>query len=354
MRSKETVLITGATGFVGGWLAETLYLTDFAEARAGLRSWVNAARLARFPIPLVQCDVLKPEDVSQAVRGVDCIIHCSIGSSEVIVQGTKNMLEAALRQGVRRFIHLSTAEVYGNVTGQIDESYPYQHTNNPYGDAKIEAEKLCWEYAGQGLPLVVLRPPIVYGPFGKDFSTRLAYRLSSGNWGIYEGYGEGLCNLIYVSDLVSGILLALRSNRAVGEAFNLNGPTVVTWNQYFQKFNAVLNLPELKTIKPSGSRFRATLMEPVRSSAKFLLQQLGGPLRKAYQRFAGARYAMQHFEQYIKTTPRLAELSLFNRDAFYSTTKAQQLLGYRPRVELDSGLQLTACWINHLSLLDRA
>jgi nucleoside-diphosphate-sugar epimerase len=352
MTDKKTILITGATGFVGGWLAETLYLSDFARARAGIRDWSNAARLGRFPIDIVRCDVLNQEEIIRAMEGVSVVIHCAIGSREVIVQGTNNMLEAALRFGVRRFVHLSTAEVYGPVSGQVDETFPFQYTGGIYGDSKIEAEKLCWDYYEKGLPLVVLRPPIVYGPFGNDFSVKLAHRLKSGNWGIYEGYGEGLCNLIYVSDLVSGILLAVCHEGAVGEAFNLNGPEAITWNQYFQNFNEVLGLPELKRMDPAGSRVQASIMEPVRSSAKLVLKQFGKPLRKLYLRSREARYAMQRFEQYMKTTPRLAELSLYNRDALYLSTKAQHVLGYRPGVDVDTGLQLTSCWINHLGLLE--
>jgi nucleoside-diphosphate-sugar epimerase len=353
MIDKEKILITGATGFVGGWLAETLYLSDFAYVRAGIRNWSNAARLARFPIEIVRCDVLDQEEIVRAMDGVSCVIHCAIGSREVIVQGTNNMLEAALRSRVRRFIHLSTAEVYGPVSGQVDESFPFQYTGGGYGDAKIEAEKLCWKYYEKGLPLVVLRPPIVYGPFGKDFSVKIAHRFKSGNWGIFEGYGEGRCNLIYVSDLVSGIMLAVANDRAVGEAFNLNGPKTITWNQYFQRFNEILGLPPLKRIDPAGSRVQATIMEPIRSSAKLVLKQFGKPIRKMYLRSREARYAMQNFERYMKTTPRLAELSLYNRDALYLSAKAQHILGFRPGIDVDTGLQLTAGWINHLGLLER-
>jgi nucleoside-diphosphate-sugar epimerase len=354
MADKETVLITGATGFVGGWLAETLHLTNSAHVRAGVRSWATAARLGRFPLDIVRCDVLNRDEIARAVSGATAVVHCAIGSPEVIVEGTRNVLEAAHAQGIRRFVHLSTAEVYGNVSGQIEESAPFQYTGAAYGDAKIEAEKLGWAYHEKGLPLVVIRPPIVYGPFGKDFSVAMARKLKSGNWGIFEGYGEGLCNLIYVSDLVAGVRLALRNESAIGEAFNLSGPETITWNDYFRRFNAALGLPELTVKPPSNSRLRAAIAEPVRASAKFALKQFEEPLKKAYQRSEKARYVMQRFERYMKTTPRLAELGLYNRNALYPSTKAQTRLGYRPRIGIDTGLNLTAAWIHHLGLLDDA
>lgn len=351
MVNKETVLVTGATGFIGGWLVETLHLNDSVNVRAGIRSWSSAARLGRFPVEVVFCDVMDREQIAQALSGVTCVIHCAIGSRDVIVKGTENMLNAALKLGVKRFVHLSTTEVYGIVSGEIDETFPYQYTGNGYGDSKIEAEKLCWEFYNKGLPITVIRPSIAYGPFSKDWTVRLARKLQSGNWGIFEGYGGGICNLVYVADLVSGILLAARHECAVGEAFNLAGPETITWNQYFQRFNAALGLPELSVINPADSKLRAAIMKPVKSSAKLVLDHLEGPAQRIYEGFREARVVMQHVEKTIRTTPTFEELSLYNRDAFCLASKAQEMLGYSPKFDVDTGLQMSVRWLDHLGLL---
>lgn len=352
MANRETILVTGASGFIGGWLVETLCLNGLAEVRAGIRSWSSAARLARFPVEIVLCDVMDREQITQAMTDATIVVHCATGLRDVIVQGTKNMLEAALEQGVKRFVHMSTAEVYGNVSGEVDEETPYQYTGSEYGDAKIDAEKLCWEFYEKGLSLTVLRPPIVYGPFSEDWVIRFARKFQSGNWGIFEGYGEGKCNLVYVVDVVSGILLAATHERAVGEAFNLNGSEVITWNQYSQRLNTALGLPELKVIKPSGSRLRATIMQPIKVSAKFMLNYMESPLKKLYERSREARAIMQFAEKSIKTTANSAELNLYSRNAVYATSKAQEILGYNPRFNVDAGLQMSVSWLNHLGLID--
>jgi nucleoside-diphosphate-sugar epimerase len=251
---------------------------------------------------------------------------------------------------VNRVVHLSTTEVYGNASGQIDETFPYQHTGNPYGDSKIEAERLCWEYCGQGLPVTVIRPPIVYGPFSKWWTVGLAQKLLSGRWGVFEGYGDGICNLVYVADLVSGILLAAHEERAVGEAFNLNGPEPLTWNQYFQRFNAALGLPELNPVKPNTAHLRAAITQPMRDSAYFVLRRFGGPIRRMYQRFARAKDLMQYAERSLRTTARLSDLNLYSREAMYVSGKAREILGYVPRFNVDDGLQLSVRWLQHLGL----
>jgi nucleoside-diphosphate-sugar epimerase len=263
------------------------------------------------------------------------------------------MLEVALAQKVRRFVHLSTTEVYGNVSGKIDETFPFRYMGNPYGDAKIEAEKLCWDYYKKGLPLTVVRPSIVYGPFSRDWTVGFAQRLLSRNWGIFKGYGEGICNLVYVADLVSGILLAARHERAVGEAFNLVGPESITWNQYFQKFNTALGLPELRVIDPANARLRAAVMDPIRSLGKYVLKHYSAALRKISHGNRRARGLMQYADRTLKTNPRMSELSLYNREALYLTTKARDMLGYKPRFDLERGLALSVGWLSNVGLVER-
>ncbi len=286
------------------------------------------------------------------MSGVTCVIHCAKGSTESIIQGTKNILEVALRKGVRRFVHISTTEVYGNVSGKVDETFACQYTGRPYGDSKIEAEKLCQDYQRKGLPLTVVRPPIVYGPFSKDWTMTLAHKIQSGNWGIFKGHGDGICNLVYITDLVSGMLLAARHDCAVGQTFNLNGPEAITWNQYFQRFNAAMGLLPLKVKEKDDTRVRSTMMEPIRSSARFILNHFEVPIRRLSENCRPAKRLMKYIDKSIRTTPRMADLSLYNRDAIYLTTKAQRMLGYKPKYDIDRGLEMTTRWLIHVGLVD--
>lgn len=354
MPFEEKYLVTGGGGFIGGWLVETLYLSGLTNVRAGIHTWASAARLARFPVEIIPCDMMDREQIGRVLSGVTHVIHCAKGSRDVNVQGTRNLLEAGLKAGVRRFVYISTTEVYGNQTGTIDETRPCELTGHPYGDSKIEAEQICWEYSMKGLPVTVIRPPIVYGPFSKDWTARLAQKIQSGYWGIFKGYGDGKCNLIYVSDLVSGILRAARDDRGVGQVFNLSGPETVTWNQYFQRFNTVLGFPELRLIDPAAARMRTGVMEGIRSSAKFALAHFEIPLRNLSQRYGMARQLMRTTEKRIKSTPRPEDLGLFNRDAVYVAAKARELLGFRPTYDLNRGLDLSACWLEHLGLINHA
>lgn len=350
---KEKILVTGAGGFIGGWLVESLYLIGNTTVRAGIHKWSGAVRPARFPIEIMLCDILDTQQINRAMDGVSCVIHCAKGSDESIIQGTRNMAEAALRQGTRRFVHLSTTEVYGNPSGNIDEESPLVITRNPYGNAKIQAEKICWEYYAKGLPLTILRPPIVYGPFSTTWTVGIAAKLMSGNWSVFKGNADGICNLIYISDLVSAVLLAAQEDQAVGEVFNLNGPEAPTWNQYFQKFNDALELPTLNETEPYGASLRAMFMEPVRTLAKFARDNYETQIKQFAASFRPASLVMKVVERRMKTSPRPTDFELFNRKALYIANKAQKLLGFSPNFDLDSGLKRTIPWLDQLGLINQ-
>ncbi len=351
MRNNGNLLVTGSTGFIGGRIIETLFLGKEPNFKAGIHTWGTAARIGRFPIEFSICDVLDEEKIRQAMDGVNCVIHCAVGPREVIVDGTKNMLKIALEKKVERFVQISTGDVYGNVTGEINETFPFKYSGNEYSDAKIDAEKLCWEYYEKGLPISVIRPGIVYGPFGQAWTIRFAERLLSGNWGIFQDTGEGICNLIYVDDLVSGIFSALENPNAVGEAFNIVGPDMITWNEYFNRLNDSLGLPPLKQISESNNNFRSSVMDPSRSFAKLIISKFDEPVRKIYDRYSFAKLVMKKMEKSIKTTPSKSELALFSRQVTLSNQKAKKELGFTPQYDIEAGIDMSTKWLNHESLI---
>jgi nucleoside-diphosphate-sugar epimerase len=349
MSPRNLTLVTGAGGFVGGWVAETLFLKN-EPVRAGVHSWSGAARPARFRMDIVPCNIMSPAELDEAMQDVTCVIHCAKGADESIAQSTRNVLEAAYQHGVERFVHISTTAVFGEQSGRIDETFPCQGMQDSYADNKILAEDACWEYHKKGLPVVILRPPIVYGPFSKTFTVNLAYKLMAGNWGIFKGAADGICNLIYVTDLVNGILLASQSENAIGEAFILNGPELPTWNQYFECFNDALGLPPLKVYENQSFDFKIKLMEPIRNSVMFARDHFEWLIKLVAAKQRQARRTMKFVETRMKTMPRIHDLKLYRRDALYLHHKAHQMLGYQPAVDLGEGLHMSVQWLEQIGM----
>src|SRR5262249_18608136 len=147
--------------------------------------------------------------------------------------------------GVRRVVFLSTVAVYGDATGELSEQAVTAPTGSPDGDSKIAAGEGCRAAGTPGLEVVVLRPTIVYGPFSGSWTVEPAQRMIAGTWLLPPDACEGICNLLYVDDLVEATALALKVEGAAGEAFNINGPERVTWNQYFHTLNRAMGLPPL-------------------------------------------------------------------------------------------------------------
>lgn len=349
MPPRDLTLVTGAGGFIGGWVAEMLYLKN-QPVRAGVHRWSGAARPARFRMDIVPCNIMSPAELDEAMKDVTCVIHCAKGADESISQSTRNVLETAYRHGVERFVHVSTTAVFGEQSGSIDETFPCQSMQDAYADNKILAEEACWEYYRKGLPVVILRPPIVYGPFSKTFTVNLAYKLLSGNWGIFKGSADGICNLIYASDLVNGILLASHSENAIGQVFILNGPELPTWNEYFERFNDALGLPPLTVYENQGIDFKIGLMEPIRGSIKFMRNHFERFIKLVASKNRQARRAMKFVETRMKTAPSLHDLKLYRRNVHYSSEKAHHILNYQPNVGLNEGLQMSAQWLEQIGM----
>jgi len=347
MRSDLKVLVTGAGGYIGGWVVEAFHLNGMTQVRAGIRRWASAARIARFPVDIVPCDIMDPAQLDGALKDIEVVVHCAYSTREVNVHGTRNLLEACLRNGVRRVVHLSTMDVYGRTEGVIDESTPLQYTGREYGDSKIDAEKVCNEFIRRGFQIVILRPTVVYGPYCKSWIAKFGERLQSGRWGLFERAGDGICNPVYVMDLVRAIGLAIDIVDAAGQAFNINGGETVSWNEYFIRLNACLGLPPLRVITPAGSRRNARLSDSLHNVARFVLSHFKSQLAWAHQNSTFARRLLRYGGQILKNTPSSEELSRFGETARVPIGHAQSVLGYRPLVSLDAGIKMSVLWLRH-------
>jgi nucleoside-diphosphate-sugar epimerase len=203
------------------------------------------------------------------------------------------------------------------------------------------------------LPVTILRPTIVYGPYNKLWIAKFADRIMSGRWGTFGSLGDGICNLVYVDDVAQAIRLALTRDEAVGQAFNVNGREAITWNEYFLRLNAALGLKPLRAVPPGSFKRASTIMTPIKTAARFGLKHFGGPVMAMYAKSPIVRRMMKETEQRMKTTPGADEISMFARKVTYPIAKAERLLGYDPKVGVDAGLATSIAWLAHEAQLFR-
>lgn len=344
--TRETILVTGAGGFVGGTIVEALHFGEEYRVLAGIARWSSAPRIARLPITLVQCDVLKQNELAEAFVGVDYVIHCAVGEREVIVRGTENVLDAAAKAGIKRVVHISSVAVYGGATGPVDEETKAPpETLTSYGEAKLASEGVCKKAR---VDVVVLRPSVIYGPFSAVWTVRNALRLKAGRWKHLGALGEGRCNLVHVHDVVRFAVAAVKQVGVGGEIFNVNGPEIVTWNDYMEQFNHHLGLPEMVSQATSRTLVKTNMMLPIRAIGKYALKHHAPQLRWLAQQSDKLQHLMQQTELTLKCTPDSDELSLFSLDVHYLPDKAERMFGFRSGIGVDAGLAMSVAWLNHM------
>lgn len=242
-----TVGITGATGFVGGRLAERLVLAgpDAFSVVAAVRRYSGAglARLARLPVRLELAGLLDGDALARAFDGCDVIVHCAYGTGgpmeerrRVTVEGTRNVLRAAEAAGGSRVIHLSTAAVHRtDGDGAVDEESSFVSGGSFYEQMKIEAEEAVWEaHRERGLPAVVLRPTLVHGPRGRRWTVRIAEEVREG--AVLPDGARAPANLVYVDNVVDAVLRSAREDDAVGEAFLLVDDEPPAWGDVYRAY----------------------------------------------------------------------------------------------------------------------
>jgi len=233
-RREVKYAVLGAGGFVGAAMVERLYRSGAQVVPLIRRIGTGGALLARFALPQRLTNVLDQESLKAAFAGVDIVFHCVTGDRATMLQGLENSLAAARATGVRRFVYLSSAVVYGfRPKTAVDEASRFDPPSwSEYAKNKAAAENIIGNWTG-GPETVVLRPSIIYGPRGKDWSEAPARQIAAGTAYLVE-QGSGHMNEIHIAHLLDAMLLAAHHPAAANQIYVLQDGFGRTWRDYYR------------------------------------------------------------------------------------------------------------------------
>lgn len=322
------IFITGATGYIGNNLAKRL-AQEGHIVHALCRSANKKNLLDQPNIKIFEGDITDVVSVETAMRDCEQVYHLAAYARvwakdpstfyRLNVLGTKNVLDAAVKYGIKDVVFTSTGGVLGpSNTAPVKEDDPrFGNVFNEYEDTKTQAEALCKEYCNKyNMRIVIVNPPRIYGPGVESESnavTKLVKLYLKGKWKIMPGDGKRTGSYVHVDDVVNGHILAMEKGRA-GERYILSGVNA-SYNEFFE------TLAKMSGKKNKLYNFPVWLM------------MVSGYAIMGYTKLTGKPPLL---------TPKWIKKYLY--DWSLSCEKAQKELGYTYR-SLEEGLKETVEWV---------
>ncbi len=321
------VLVTGATGLLGGHLIKELQLRH-EQIRALVLPLENANQLVEQGVEVVRGDISDASTLGPAVTDIELVFHLAgmmgvwrpLADYRLVnVTGSANLYHAAQKAGVGRYVHTSSHTVYGLGYGRfLTEHDALRPDPDPYSLSKAEGDRLMRRLMlSSPVETVILRPGTFFGPGDRLHFGRMAQKLKAGK-GVILGRGDNALPFCYVTDVVQGFLLAAYHEHAPGNVYNITNDHPLTQQEMFDAIADAVG----------GTR-------PTRHL----------PYLPVYY---GSILTEKVVARLTHTRPLVTQLGamMFGSDNRHSVEKARRELGYEPRVDLRTGIQVAAQWFN--------
>jgi 2-alkyl-3-oxoalkanoate reductase len=318
------ILVTGGTGFTGAALVLKLLELGHKVRSLDCRSGIRLDALKKAGAELITGSITDMDTVKASAANVDIVFHLAAAFRElnvpdshyyeVNVAGTRNVMEAATAQAVKKVIYCSTQGVHGHIhNAPGDENSPIA-PEDYYQETKYLGEQVVMEYARTGYPTLILRPTAIYGP-GDPGRFLMIFKWAKRGFFPMFGDGKTFYHPVYIDNLVDAFILSMESDKGDGDAF------IIADEDYH---------PIAELVTRTG-------------------QALGKPLRIGYFPITPLVWAGHLCEKACKPlglTPPIfpRRVDWFRQVRAFKIDKAKALLGYAPRIDLDEGLRRTAIW----------
>lgn len=325
------VLVTGGTGFTGTALCRRLLAEGHAVTALCRSDGAGGAALRRGGARIVHASVTDASAVDACMAGARVVHHLAAAFRDpnasrdhcehVNVEGTRIVLAAARRHGVRRFVHCSTCGVHGHVEHPpADETAPLRPRDD-YQRSKCRAEALVHAAGDDAMATTVLRPAAIYGPGDRGRYAMLFRRVARGRFPMF-GSGRTLYHPVFIENLVDAYMLAMQPGRGAGGTYLIADAEYLSIEQLVHRVAAALNVKVRVPHLPLGPLV----------AAGHVCEKLCRPLR-------------------IRPPLYPRRVNWYRTSRAFDIGRARRELGYEPRIDLDEGLRRTAEWARAEGLL---
>jgi nucleoside-diphosphate-sugar epimerase len=356
INAKMKIALMGGSGFIGSRMVEMFHLGGLGDILPIVRNYGGLARLARFDLDCKIADAFDEGALLSGFEGCKLVVHAVHGHPDVVEGSIAPSYRAACKAGVKRLVYLSSASVHGQAPAcGTDEQSPLSDCQaEDYNNRKVRAERLLLkEREGGTTEVVILRPGVVFGPRDRWISG-LAHELLRGTAYLVDG-GAGICNSIYVDNLVHAIHLALTASEADGEAFLVGDAETVTWAELYQRIAAALGVgfEEIHCVtRPAFAKGLGQRVNDFRSSKAIqsILPIFPPKLKLAVKAGLTAWKEPPATSPWALSEVLAPEVTMEMADLQQCSfklpqAKAEHILGYKPILTFEEGCRRSIAWL---------
>ncbi|MGG6293719.1 NAD-dependent epimerase/dehydratase family protein [Leptolyngbya sp. AN02str] len=349
--------VVGASGFVGRRAVEMLH-EDGMTVCPIVRQADSLPYFTQMGLQGYVANAFDQAALEQAFSGCDVVIHSILGSAGLIRGSVEPAYRAAQNAGVRRLIYLSSMIVHTSAPdpGTTEATPPIQHQPGfPTHIAKIDAERKLLKLQKAGsVEVVIFRPGIVFGPRSRWINELADQFLQGTAYFIHDG--RGICNTVYVDNLIHAMRLAMFAEGVNGEAFFVGDREQVTWFDFYHPFARALGVdphtipqvpPPIFTHSKKQEFLRSIReSEIVQKSLAFLSNDLKQSMKRLIPKQSHASSTTLS-TTLVNPEPIVTEMMAILQQSQYKLplAKAEQRLGYQPIVSFDQGCRRSIEWM---------
>lgn len=318
------ILVTGGTGFTGSALVLRLLEQGYSVRSLDYQKGILYHQLEKAGAELVLGGITDSVCVQKSMEGVDFVFHLAAAFRElnvpdkhyydVNVEGTRKVMEAAKKQGVRKAVYCSTQGVHGHINNPPGDENSCIAPEDYYQQTKYEGELVVHEFIQNGMNATIIRPTAIYGP-GDPGRFLMIYKWVNKGFFPMFGNGDTFYHPVYIDNLIDAFLLAMEPEKGKGEAYLIADEEYLSIEEIVQKVGRAMDI-DVKIIHI-----------PI-----LLLVVAGHICEKACKPFG--------------ITPPIfpRRVDWYRQVRAFRIDKAKRGLGYQPRVGIDEGLRRTAEW----------